>query len=98
MRQFKESLEFEWDSGNIDKNKKHDVKNAECEEIFFDKNKVVLDDLKHSVGTENRFILLGKTKKGRLLYTVFTTRGKKLRIISCRDINKKEVKLYEETI
>ncbi len=41
-------------------------------------------------------ILIGKTKKERLLYIVFTKRGKKLIIISARDINKKEKYLYEK--
>ena len=89
-------FEFEWDKGNIDKNKKHNVDNREAEEVFFDGNKIVLKDKVHSK-KEDRFIALGKTEKDRLLYVVFTKRGKKIRIVSARDINKKEVKLYEET-
>jgi len=46
---------------------------------------------------EERYILLGETKKRRPLYTVFTIRDKKIRIISSRDVNKKEVGLYEKT-
>jgi len=45
---------------------------------------------------EQRFIILGKTKNKRLLYTVFTIRNNEIRIISARDINKKERKLYEK--
>ena len=86
---------FEWDKGNIDKNKKHNVDNSEAEEVFFDRNKVTLKDKKHS-GIENRYILLGRTKKKRLLYIIFTKRGKKVRIISARNINKREVILYEK--
>ena len=87
---------FQWDEGNIDKNKKHNVENVECEETFFDSNKVILKDVLHSQN-EERFILLGKTKKGRLLYIVFTVRVKIIRIISARNINKKELHLYEKT-
>ncbi|MBI4036186.1 BrnT family toxin [Candidatus Daviesbacteria bacterium] len=58
--------------------------------------KVIYKDVFHSKD-EERFIILGKTKKGRLLYIVFTYRRKKIRIISVRDINKKEVLNYEET-
>ena len=47
---------------------------------------------------EERFILLGKTKKGRLLFLVFTKRAKKLRIISARSVNKKEARLYEKIV
>jgi uncharacterized DUF497 family protein len=92
----KEPYEFEWDKGNKDKNwLKHKVKNEECEEIFFDKKKKILKDVLHS-GKEKRFIILGKTKKERLLFVVFTIRNKKVRVISARDVNKKEVILYEE--
>ena len=88
---------FEWDKGNTGKNNKHSVQDQEAEEIFFDERKVIAKDVLHS-GTEKRYILLGKTKKGRLLYTVFTIRKEKLRIISSRDVNKREEHLYEKSI
>ena len=91
----KKVVEFEWDKGNIGKNKKDSVEDNEAEEPFFDENKVVQRDLLHSI-KEDRFILLGKTRKGRLLYVVFTKRKSRIRIISVRDINKKEVHLYEK--
>lgn len=87
---------FEWDKGNIGKNKKHQVDDIEAEEVFFDEGKVIYKDKLHSK-SEERFIVLGKTKKNRLLYLVFTKREIKIRIISARDVNKKEVYLYEET-
>ena len=76
-------------------NKKHNVENNEVEEPFFDRKRVIFKDILHS-GKENRFILIGKTKKKRLLYTVLTMRGKKVRIISSRDVSKKEVQMYEK--
>ena len=63
--------------------------------MFFDKNNVLDEDIKHST-VEKRFLIIGNTQKGRLLYQIFTKRGNKIRIISSRDINKKEVKLYEK--
>ncbi|KKU86603.1 MAG: hypothetical protein UY17_C0042G0007 [Candidatus Beckwithbacteria bacterium GW2011_GWC2_47_9] len=96
MRKINRPVEFIWDKGNLDKNwHKHEVKTKECEEIFFDENKKIAKDKLHSNG-EKRFIILGKTKKHRLLYLVFTMRGKKIRVISARDTNKKERKLYEK--
>ena len=95
MKVLRKVFEFEWDEGNRDKNKKHNVKDKEAEEVFFDENKTIQKDNLHSKN-EDRFIALGRTRKGRLLYVVFTKRGKKIRIISARDINKKEVKFYEE--
>lgn len=97
MRTVKKVYEFIWDTGNLDKNwPKHKVSNKECEEVFFDENKVTFKDILHSQ-KEERFRIVGKTKNGRLLFIVFTVRNKKIRIISGRDINKKEVRLYEKT-
>ncbi|MDP2951359.1 MAG: BrnT family toxin [bacterium] len=88
---------FLWDKGNSNKNlKKHNVSDLECEEVFFDQNKIAFKDKLHS-GKEERFILLGKTKRDRLLFLVFTLRGNQVRVISSRDINKKEKYLYEKT-
>lgn len=86
---------FEWDKGNKDKNsEKHKVSNEECEEVFFDKNKKILKDILHS-DKEERYIILGKTRRDRLLFLVFTVRKEKIRIISARDIKNKEKKFYE---
>lgn len=89
-------MEFEWDSGNSGKNlKKHQVSDQEAEEVFSDPRKVQRPDPFHS-GQEPRFILVGKTQSSRLLFTVYAIRHQKIRIISSRDINQKERKLYEE--
>lgn len=90
-----EPIEFQWDAGNSQKNEKHKVVNTEIEEVFNDPNKAMSSDEKHSY-VEQRHILLGKTKKKRLLYIVFTVRNGNVRVISARDVNKKEVDLYEK--
>ena len=96
MKIVRKVLAFEWDRGNKGKNfEKHGVTDEECEEIFFDPEKKILRDRLHS-GHEERFIILGKTKLGRLLFLVFTIRKNKIRVISARDINKREGPLYEE--
>ncbi len=88
-------LHFEWDRGNKNKNyKKHGVTDQECEEVFFDLRKKILRDILHS-HHEDRYILLGETKRERRLFVAFTMRSDKLRVISARDLNKKEKKLYE---
>ena len=93
---FDNFLGFQWDRGNIDKNLiKHNVENWECEQIFFNKPILVLEDLSHSL-SEKRWAAFGKTDADRLLMVVFTKRGKLLRIISARDMNKKEKQFYEE--
>lgn len=87
---------FEWDEANVEHIARHNVSPAEAEEIFFDTKNVLDEDIEHSIA-ENRFIIIGKTKGKRLLYQIFTKRGNKIRVISSRDINKKEVELYEKT-
>lgn len=90
-------IEFLWDKGNAGKNtEKHHVRNQETEEAFFDTYNKIFKDTLHS-GQEERFRIIGKTKHKRLLFIVFTIRARKIRIISARDINKKEVSLYEKT-
>ncbi|MDO8487664.1 MAG: BrnT family toxin [Candidatus Curtissbacteria bacterium] len=96
MRVDKSVIEFAWDKGNIGKNTNHKVEDKEAEEVFLDERKKTFKDKLHS-GGEERFRIVGKTKKGRLLFVVFTIRKGRIRIISARNINKKEVYLYEET-
>ena len=86
-------VEFEWDKGNIGMNRKHKVVDSEAEEAFFDKAKRTFKDHVYS-GQEERFRIVGKTKKGRILFIVFTIRKYKIRVISARDLNKKEKLLY----
>jgi uncharacterized DUF497 family protein len=92
-----ESIEgFEWDDGNRDKNWiTHRVSLAECEMIFFNQPLIILDDLKHSEA-ESRYYAFGKTDIDRKLLVVFCKRKNKIRVISARDMNKKEKKFYEE--
>lgn len=96
MIDFSKIIGFEWDGGNIDKNwSKHKVKFQECEEVFFNTPLLILPDEKHSQ-KESRFYSLGKTDKKRYLFLVFTVRKNKIRIISARDMNDKEKKIYEQ--
>ena len=86
---------FDWDEGNVEKNWiSHKVTVAECEQIFFNLPLVVADDLKNS-RKENRFYVFGQTNASRLLFLVFTIRRKLIRVISARDMNRKERKVYQ---
>jgi len=86
---------FEWDAHNTEKLRtRHGVDPTESEQIFFNRPFVVGDDSKHSE-KENRFFVLGKTDTGRLLFLVFTVRNNKIRVISARDMNRKEREIYQ---
>ena len=89
---------FLWDEGNSEKNWiKHKVERLECEEIFFNLPLVISDDIKHSK-IEKRFYALGKSKVERFLFISFTIRNNLIRVISARDMNRKERMIYEEKI
>lgn len=90
-------VSFEWDKGNLNKNfKKHKVANQEAEEIFTDEASFIFEDKTHSTDKEKHYGIFGKTGEGRLLSIVFTLREEKIRIISARDISKKERRSYEK--
>ncbi len=58
----------------------------------------MLEDSKHSQ-TEARFHALGETDDERLLHITFTLRqnGTLIRVISARDMHRKERAVYEQT-
>lgn len=86
---------FDWDKHNSEKVRtRHDVTPVECEQVFFNLPVIAGDDEKHSE-TENRFYVLGQTDSDRLLFLVFTVRKDKVRVISARDMNKKERRMYQ---
>lgn len=93
--QFSEVIEFDWDKGNTSKNRKHQVEDREAEEAFFDRRSVIYRDVLHSQ-VEERYVLIGQTSQARLLYVIFTYRDDKVRIVSARDIKRKENKFYEK--
>ena len=96
MQLFPEELAFEWNTGNRDKNKtSHKVDWWEGEEVFFNYPLFTTVDTKHSE-EEVRYFAFGHTNGNRLLTLVFTIREKKIRIISARDMNKKERAMYHE--
>jgi len=87
---------FEWDEGNSLKNQvKHQVSKVECEQVFFNEPLIIFKNFKHSQ-EEKRWFLLGNTDLQRLLFIVFTIRNNLIRVISARDMNKKERKIYYE--
>lgn len=87
---------FEWDAGNARKNEKHGIAQSEAEQVFFDPHLLVVADSGHSAG-ETRFHALGVTIEGRRLHVTFTLRmdGTRIRVISARDMHRKERQIYD---
>jgi len=90
---------FDWnpikDKQNIHK---HGVSFKEAASVFFDEDALYFDDEKHS-HDEERFIVIGKSKIERLLYTCFCYRESEtiIRIISARKATDNESALYGGT-
>lgn len=87
---------FDWDDGNARKSvEKHAVTQAEAEQMFLNDPLIVVADQAHSEA-ETRYHALGRTDAGRRLHATFTFRanGTLLRVISVRDMSRKERTIY----
>jgi len=95
METWMECAGFEWDGGSTGKNwEKHAVADFECEEVFFNQPLVVRHDPKHS-HREARYYTLGRTDRDRLLFVAFTVRRSLIRVISAREMTRRERRIYE---
>jgi uncharacterized DUF497 family protein len=96
LEQLPNATGFEWDEWNATKIwEKHSVSQAECEQVFFNEPLVVTEDIQHSE-EEQRFYVLGTTEKARLLFLVFTLRDDRIRVITARNMNRKERRTYRD--
>ncbi len=87
---------FQWVVGNADKNwDLHEVSQGECEQVFFNRPLLVAPDIEHSQ-REPRYAALGQTNAARQLAVVFTIRGTLIRVISARDMSRRERRIYEQ--
>ncbi len=87
---------FQWDLGNSGKSlERHQVTQSEAEEAFFNRPVLVAADTRHSIN-EPRFALHGVTNAGRALTIIFTARAALVRVISARDMSRRERREYEK--
>ena len=88
--------EFEWDPRKAGSNlKKHGVSFAEGLTVFSDPAARIFDDLDHSVD-ERREIIIGYSRRPRLLVVGFTERAGRVRIITARRASRAETRRHEE--
>jgi uncharacterized DUF497 family protein len=89
-------MEFEWDADKASRNfAKHGVQFAEAGTVFGDPLALTFHDPDHSQD-EDRFLTFGHSTSGRLLVVSHTDRGDTIRIISAREVTRRERKIYEE--
>ena len=90
-------ISFEWNSNKASANlKKHGVSFNEAKSVFYDEYAVQFYDEGHSK-EEDRFILLGRSIKSRVLIVCHCERddGETIRIVSARKATKNERKHYQ---
>lgn len=91
-------MEFEWNPEKAAANlRKHKVSFAEASTVFGDPLSITVNDSEHSA-VEVRSIIVGLSRLHRLLLVSFAERGDRFRIISARELTRKERKVYEEKI
>jgi len=90
-------MKFVWDARKARANlRKHKVSFDEAVTVFADWLSVTIPDPEHSQ-TEERFLILGSSNRGRILVVAHTFRFDAVRIISARRANRDERHEYEET-
>ncbi|MFA5140209.1 MAG: BrnT family toxin [Elusimicrobiota bacterium] len=89
---------FDWDKGNLTKNRKHGVQVEEIESLFYQERFVFAGRIVEPAHDEWRGLVLGRSDLGRHLALIFTRRGERLRPISCRPMRSGERRLYEASV
>ncbi len=94
MRPLDDCVGFDWDEANAQKNwERHRVTPEEAEDVFFNEPLVVRSDVRHSQ-REKRYYALGQTSFGRYFFVAFTIRRNLIRVISVREMNRREQEVY----
>ncbi len=89
-------LKFEWNPKKAKQNiEKHGVSFDEAATVFSDPLSITYDDPDHSYG-ENRYIIIGLSALGNLLFISHAETDAVIRIISARLLTRKERKQYEQ--
>ncbi|MBN2863734.1 MAG: BrnT family toxin [Bacteroidales bacterium] len=89
-------MTFEWDEQKNTENKqKHNISFNDAQYAFFDKNRVIIQDDKHSQ-TEDRFFCIGQLENCGIVTVRFTIRNNNIRIFGA-GFWRQGRKKYEET-
>ncbi len=89
-------MEFKWDPNKDAANRrKHGVGFREAATVFGDPLSTTVPDYDHSA-SEERFLTIGKSARGRLMVVAHADEGESIRIISARPVTRRERKFYEE--
>lgn len=88
-------MEFEWDPKKAAENlRKHGVDFTEAATVFGDPLSITYYDPDHA-GDEDRYIIIGMSSRHRWLIVAHSDRQERTRLISAREVTRRERKLYE---
>ena len=89
-------MEFDWDGKKAEANlSKHGVSFDEAKTVFDDPLYIDFYDPDY-FDEEDRYIIIGESQQRRLLIVSYTELDHKIRLISAREVTKKEREDYEE--
>jgi uncharacterized protein len=89
-------VKFDWDKNKAARNLvKHKVSFEEAATVFGDPLSDTFDDPDHSA-EERRFLIIGNSENGKLLFVSHTDDGETVRIISAREPTRTERETYEQ--
>ena len=89
-------MEFEWDTDKAARNiERHGVSFPEAATVFDDDFSVAVPDPDHSF-EEQRFIIVGASHRKKLLVVAYAERGERIRIITARELTRREREDYEQ--
>ncbi|MBS9780312.1 MAG: BrnT family toxin [Moraxellaceae bacterium] len=96
VKQFFDNISFEWDSDKAELAiKEHGVSFEEAITVLlYDDYSFTNEDIREYDG-EQRYITIGMSNQGRILYFVWTVRNNCYRMISARKANKHEQRGYQ---
>jgi uncharacterized protein len=91
-------MKFDWDPDKARRNvEKHQVSFQEAATVFDDPLSSTFPDSQHSSG-EARWVIIGQSQDGRVLFVAHADRGNLTRIISAREVTRREQRIYEESL
>ena len=92
---YTQGVQFEWDQAKASSNDaKHGVAFTEAATVFGDPLSLVFADPDHS-WDEQRSLIIGRSERSRVLIVAYTERGEAIRIISAREVTRREREQYE---
>jgi uncharacterized DUF497 family protein len=87
------AMQFDWDDANRQHISEHRVS---CDEVEYVVNHGPWDVEVQIVESEERYVQLGATNRGRVLAVISTVRGPLIRVVTAYDASRRQRLMYEQ--